>query len=280
MSLRFKVFGIGGIALFTLLACSGSEPNTSTGVGGGGSGGMPSAGASASGSNSGGASGSGSAMGGSASGAPASGSGGMPGGGGAGGAGNGGGGSSGSGGEGSKTTFFVTSDTSKTGNLGGLAGADMRCNMLAQAAGIGDHTFAAYLSSSAGPAKERIGSGPWYNSKGMLVAQDVEALHALPMGNPDLFIDENGMKINGRWEGSPTPNEHDILTGSNADGTSSGKTCMDWTSAAADQSKTVGHSDGLGPENRISWNSAHESEGCDDTAPGGGAGRLYCFATD
>jgi hypothetical protein len=93
------------------------------------------------------------------------------------------------------------------------------------------------------------------------------------------------MKINGQWDPSMQPNEHDILTGTKADGTTSGKTCMDWTSDSANDSKTVGHSDGMGPNMdtsapRNSWIAAHDTNGCNDTAPGGGAGRIYCFAID
>jgi hypothetical protein len=134
------------------------------------------------------------------------------------------------GGAGGATTqafsFFVTSDVSATGNLGGLKGADLRCQTLAEAAGATTRTFRAYLSADADPdnenmpvnARDRIGTGPWYNSKGVLLAADVEALHAL-IGDAELFIDEHGQKIPGQWEGSPQPVEHDILTGSNADGT-------------------------------------------------------------
>ena len=285
MFLRFQGYGrIGSIALFTLLACSETAPNTSTGTGGGGSGaaGTPSAGGSTSGASSGGA---GSSAGGSAAGMTAAGSAGtLQSGAGAGGA-SGGGAGGGAGGEKSKTTFFVSSDTSKTGKLGGLDGADARCNTLAAAAGFGDHTFHAWLSTSTVNAKDRIGTGPWVNSKGMMLAADVTALLAMT-GNADLFIDEKGMKINGQWADSPDPNEHDILTGTKADGTvSTGKTCMDWTSDSGDDAKTVGHSDGLGPDmdmsgTRPSWTAAHDTDGCDDTAPGGGAGRIYCFAID
>lgn len=210
----------------------------------------------------------------------------------AGGAGGSGGGSAGSGGAPSKTTFFVTSDKSMTANLGGLKGADARCQALAVAAGLGDHTFHAYLSVEHEPpttgmpmnARDRIGSGPWYNSKGVLLAQDVAALHALPGGNPELFLDEKGQKINGQWTGSPTPLEHDILTGSTAMGTLlAGETCADWTSVDTKPTAQVGHTDGLGPGMSMappynSWNSAHANGGCANTAPLGGAGRLYCFA--
>jgi hypothetical protein len=204
------------------------------------------------------------------------------------------GGSGGTGGHNTKTTFFVTSDTSATADLGGLQGADARCQRLADAAGLGAHTFHAYLSAEKDPddesktvnARDRIGTGPWYNSKGVLLAQDLDALHALSAGDAELFLDEHGNKINGQWQGSPTPVEHDILTGSAADGTLlEGKTCADWSSDAQDMTAQVGHSDGLGPMMNPappynSWNSVHENVSCADTLPRGGAGRLYCFAID
>lgn len=188
-------------------------------------------------------------------------------------------------------SFFVSSDTSKTGNLGGLSGADERCNKLAKAAGS-KLKFAAYLSAEknqkgedkAVDAKDRIGKGPWYNAKGLLLAKDVEALHKLPSGNADLFLTEKGTKINGQWSGSPTPNEHDVLTGSTAEGTlREGFTCKSWTSEEMSDIAQVGHSDGLGPMMNPappynSWNSSHENGGCNDTAPRGGAGHIYCFA--
>src|SRR3954471_23165201 len=136
------------------------------------------------------------------------------------------GGAAGSSAEVAETTFFVTSDTSPTADLGGLDGADARCQRLARAAGLSAHTFRAYLSAAKDPkddskqvdARDRIGSGPWYNAKGVLLAQDLASLHALS-GNAELFLDEHGQKINGQWQGSPTPNEHDVLTASAADGT-------------------------------------------------------------
>jgi hypothetical protein len=190
-------------------------------------------------------------------------------------------------------SFFVSSDTSKTGNLGGLAGADERCNKLAKAAGS-KAKFAAYLSAEKNEtgedqpvdARDRIGKGPWYNAKGELLAKDVEALHALPSGNADVFLTETGDKINGQWEGSPTPNEHDVLTGSDAEGKlRAGFTCQSWTSEAMSDIAQVGHSDGLGPMRNPdppynSWNSSHENGGCNDTAPRGGAGHIYCFAVE
>jgi hypothetical protein len=194
---------------------------------------------------------------------------------------------------GAEGTFFVTSDTSASADLGGLNGADARCQRLADAALLGTHTFHAYLSAEKDPtddsktvdARDRIGTGPWYNSKGVLLAENLAALHAMS-GDPELFLDENGAKINGQWQGSPTPNEHDVLTGTAADGTLlAGKTCADWRSDAADMTAQVGHTDGLGPNMNAappynSWNSVHENESCADTAPRGGAGRLYCFAID
>ena len=173
-----------------------------------------------------------------------------------------------------------------TGKLGGLDGADKRCQDLAKAAGFGDHTFHAYLSTAAVNAKDRIGMGPWYNSKGLLVAASVTALHdGTVKGDHTIFIDEMGNPIHGQWDSSATV-EHDVLTGSKADGTiQTGMTCMDWTSDAMADKAQVGHSDGEGPGmattgTYTSWNSAHANGGCNDTAPQGGAGRLYCFAID
>jgi len=187
--------------------------------------------------------------------------------------------------------FFVTSATSVTGNLGGLNGADSRCQSLAAAVGLGDKTWRAYLSVERDPsngnrptnARDRIGQGPWTNVNGVVVAGTLADLHART-GDASIFIDERGQRINGQWSGSPAPVEHDILTGSNADGTlAAGVTCADWTSDSAQLRAQVGHSDGLGPGASTagtlsSWNAAHLSQSCANTAPGGGAGRLYCFA--
>ena len=123
-------------------------------------------------------------------------------------------------------TFFVTSATSTTGNLGGLAGADATCQRLATAVGEGQRTWRAYLSVERDPsnnnqpthARDRIGTGPWYNAGLQLVANSVAELHSRT-GDAALFVDERGQRINGQWTGSPSPVEHDILTGSNADGT-------------------------------------------------------------
>jgi uncharacterized protein DUF1554 len=194
---------------------------------------------------------------------------------------------------GTGTTFFVTSATSTTGNLGGLRGADARCQNLANAVGAGNKTWRAYLSVEQDPdngnrptdARSRIGSGPWFNSKGVMVASNVTALHAMK-GDSTLFVDERGEPINGQWIGSPTPVQHDILTGSRADGTLlAGFTCGDWTSDSTTAIGQVGHSDGFGANRDTSgsnsfWNSAHANQNCANTAPRGGAGRIYCFATN
>ncbi|HXV47376.1 MAG TPA: DUF1554 domain-containing protein [Candidatus Binatia bacterium] len=186
--------------------------------------------------------------------------------------------------------FFVTSAKSKTGNLGGLVGADKICQSLAAAVGQGDKTWRAYLSAERDPAnnnnpthaRDRIGNGPWYNANGLMVGKDLDDLHAR-RGNSILFVDERGQMVPGNWPNSPRPNEHDVLTGSTAEGTvMAGKTCNDWTSASPDVQGQVGHVDGIGLGGNTagpsaSWNSAHASRSCADTAPGGGAGRFYCF---
>jgi hypothetical protein len=190
-----------------------------------------------------------------------------------------------------KPSFFVSSDKSVTGDLGGLAGADARCAKLASAAGASGKTWRAYLSvekdAEGKPvdARDRIGKGPWYNAKGVLLANDLAELHTRT-GDAEVFLDEHGEKINGQWPGSPAPVEHDVLTGSSAEGTLlAGTTCADWTSAEPSVAAQVGHTDGLGPNQNpnppfSSWNSAHANAGCDNTTPRGGAGRLYCFAID
>jgi hypothetical protein len=193
---------------------------------------------------------------------------------------------------GSTLSFFVSSAESTTGNLGGLSGADRRCQDLAAAVGAGARTWRAYLSverdattGQAVDARSRIGTGPWVNAAGATVAQNVNDLHART-GDAALFVDERNQRINGQWAGSPSPVEHDILTGSTADGrVIQGATCADWTSASPAQVAQVGHSDGLGPNmstagSLSSWNSAHTNQSCADTAPRGGSGRIYCFATN
>ncbi len=188
-------------------------------------------------------------------------------------------------------SLFVSSAKHKTANLGGLRGADRICQELATAVGLGNKTWRAYLSAERDPdngnkpidARSRIGTGPWTNAKGAVVAKDLGELHARK-GDVDVFLDERGQRVPGNWPDSPKPTEHDILTGSTADGRlMAGKTCNDWTSDASDQQAQVGHSDGLGPggdpSGRYSvWNSAHDNGSCANTAPRGGAGRIYCFA--
>jgi hypothetical protein len=203
---------------------------------------------------------------------------------------SGGGGSSGGGssesGEESSTgsaacegmSFFATSVGSGRmgGNLGGLEGADATCQALADAVGQGGCTWHAYLSTAEEDARDRIGSGPWFNAMGDMIAADVDSLHTdmLSNGDPQHIFDENGMEVPG--------NEHDILTGSQEDGTLlDGFTCSDWTSDAGNDSAQVGHSDiPDNPQFSPSWNSAHDTPGCgaDDLQSTGGAGRLYCFA--
>jgi hypothetical protein len=192
---------------------------------------------------------------------------------------------------GSTMSFFVTSAKSTTGNLGGLRGADSLCQTLGSAAGAGSKAWRAYLSVQQDPdngnrptdARSRIGSGPWFNAKGAMVAANLTELHAR-RGDSTLFVDEKGQPINGQWSGSPSPVEHDIMTGSGADGTLlAGLTCVDWTSDSTTALGQVGHSDGLGPNGDTSgalssWNSAHTNQNCANTAPRGGAGRIYCFA--
>jgi hypothetical protein len=177
--------------------------------------------------------------------------------------------------------FFVTSDTKPTGNLGGLAAADARCQSLAAAVGQGAKTWRAYLcvANPATNARDRIGPGPYYNSAGMQLAADKDALHARS-GSAELFIDEKGARINGQWASSPTPNQHDILTGCNAMGMLvAANTCGDWTATTG--MSQVGHSDGLGPSMNSAdpynlWAGSHEGF-CDNTATRGGAGKTYCF---
>jgi hypothetical protein len=177
-------------------------------------------------------------------------------------------------------SFFVTSAGPGDGaNLGGLAGADAHCQQLAAAAGA-TGKWAAYLSAEGTNAKDRIGAGPWQNFKGDVIATDVANLHSDTNNlTKDTALTETGVVVNGRGD---TPNQHDILTGSNADGTlAAGQTCGDWTSNA-DGAAIVGHSDRVGINDSAamkSWNSSHPSRGCsqDNLVGTGGAGLFYCF---
>jgi hypothetical protein len=185
-------------------------------------------------------------------------------------------------------SFFITSEGPGDGaNLGGLAGADQHCQALAEAAGEGDKTWRAYLSATASGgqpavnARDRIGDGPWYNARGLMVASDVEDLHSDSNElSKENSLSENGDMVNGRGD---SPNKHDILTGSELDGTASSATCNNWTSNAQDGSANVGHHDRQGGgANASSWNNAHPSRGCgqSDLEGTGGDGLFYCFAAD
>jgi hypothetical protein len=181
--------------------------------------------------------------------------------------------------------FFLTSNGPGNGaDLGGLAGADAHCEMLAEKVEAGDREWRAYLStqgSNAVNARDRIGSGPWYNANGRLVGRDVNELHSYGTRvSMREAVAENGAIIPG---GGYAPNRHDILTGSQPDGTAypagDDMTCNNWTSSGAGTAR-VGHHD------RAAWNSAHPSRGPDggcsqnDLRSTGGDGLFYCFATD
>jgi hypothetical protein len=194
-------------------------------------------------------------------------------------------------------TFFVTSvGPGKGANLGGLDGADAYCQSLAKGAGGNpDRVWHAYLSTQAPAlnnpnyvnAKDRIGSGPWQNYKGDVIAKNVDDLHSASNNlNRDTALDEKGQLVNSRAE---KPNKHDILTGSRPDGTAfpgapfPDMTCGNWTKGGPDGSAMLGHFDRGGPINAswaTSWNSSHPSLGCDleKLRPTGGDGLFYCFA--
>lgn len=180
-------------------------------------------------------------------------------------------------------SFFITSAGPGDGaNLGGLAGADAHCQKLAEAAGS-SKMWAAYLSAEGVNAKDRIGAGPWQNINGDVIATDVANLHSDANNlNKQTALTETGATVKGRGD---QPNEHDILTGSNADGTlAAGQTCGDWTSNGEGQA-IVGHFDRVGIDESApmkSWNSSHPSRGCsqENLVGTGGAGLLYCFATN
>ena len=193
-------------------------------------------------------------------------------------------------------TFFVTGvGPGKGGNLGGLEGADRHCQSLARAAGAGDRTWHAYLSTQAPKladpnfvnARDRIGTGPWQNAKGVVIARSVEELHSASSKlMKQTALDEKGQSVNSRTE---KPNKHDILTGSRSDGTAfpgapfPDMTCGNWTKGGTDGSAMTGHFDRAGPIDSpwaTSWNSAHPTLGCsqEKVRPTGGDGLLYCFA--
>jgi len=184
-------------------------------------------------------------------------------------------------------TFFITSKGLGNGaDLGGLAGADSQCQILAESAGS-SKTWHAYLSSTGVNARDRIGTGPWYNAKGILIATDLDNLHSNNNISKETALNENGEVINGRGD---IPNRHDILTGSQMDGTAfntaNDTTCQDWTSSInGSGSAFVGHHDrkGLGDdESSRSWVSSHASRGCsqENLRSSGGDGLFYCFVSD
>ena len=195
-------------------------------------------------------------------------------------------------------TFFVTSvGPGKGADLGGLTGADLHCATLARGAGAGDRTWRAYLSTQAPAlndpnfvnARDRIGSGPWQNAKGVMIARGVADLHSENNNvTKETALDEKGQVVFGRTD---RPNRHDILTGSRADGTAfpgapfGDMTCGNWTKSGTEGSAMLGHHDRVGPIDNAwakSWNSAHPSRGChpDGLKSTGGDGLLYCFATN
>ena len=186
-------------------------------------------------------------------------------------------------------TFFVTSTGSgKGGDLGGLAGADQHCQLLAQKTGAGGKTWHAYLSTQgagAVNARDRIGHGPWQNAKGVVIAKDLAELHGKNNVTKQTALTEKGDMVNGRGD---TPNMHDILTGSQPDGTAIAgqvdSTCRNWTSSN-EGAAMVGHSDRTGLDDSApakSWNSSHQSRGCsyDALKATGGDARIYCFAAN
>jgi len=181
-------------------------------------------------------------------------------------------------------SFFITStNPGNGGDLGGLAGADAYCKKLASAAGAGNKNWHAYLSTASANARDRIGKGPWYNAKGVMVAANIDELHANNKLTKDTNVDEKGGVVNGFGD---TPNRHDIMTGSTPDGRLvAGATCNDWT-ASAGSTAVVGHSDRKGtnpdPVLNASWNASHKTRGCalPELAQSGSAGLFYCFAAN
>ena len=191
-------------------------------------------------------------------------------------------------------TFFITSTGPGNGaDLGGLEGADRHCQELAEAAGAGERTWRAYLSTQAVGgepavnARDRIGQGPWQNAEGATIAASLEELHGDNNLDKQTALTEGGEVVNGRGD---SPNRHDILTGSQPDGTafagSEDRTCGNWTASGAEGAAMVGHHDRMGLRDDApsrSWNSSHPSRGgCSQEAlrGTGGDGLFYCFATE
>lgn len=189
----------------------------------------------------------------------------------------------------SEMTFFITSvGSGKGADLGGLAGADRQCQMLAQAVGAGGKTWHAYLSTQgqgAVNARDRIGPGPWQNAKGTVIAKNVAGLHSANNNiNKQTALNEKGETVSGRGD---TPNMHDILTGSQPDGTAfppgEDRTCGNWTKSGPGAAMVGLHDrQGLGDDDASkSWNSSHTTRGCsqNDLKSTGGNGLFDCFAT-
>ncbi|MFL2539307.1 MAG: hypothetical protein ACJ0RU_07475 [Candidatus Rariloculaceae bacterium] len=185
-------------------------------------------------------------------------------------------------------SFFITSvGSGNGGDLGGLEGADAHCQNLAESAGAGDRTWRAYLGTQeegrrGTDARSRIGTGPWYNAAGILIATNLDDLHLNNNLVRNTSLDENGDRVNGRGD---SPNRHDTLTGAMADGTAffagqPDRTCSNWTSSDEGQAM-VGHFDRQGGGN-TSWNAAHPSRSCSqsDLEATGGDGLYMCFAAD
>jgi hypothetical protein len=202
--------------------------------------------------------------------------------------------SAGAGAQQSDMTFFITSAGPGNGaDLGGLEGADRHCQQLAEAAGAGGRTWRAYLSAQASGgapavnARDRIGEGPWQNAEGVVIAGDLEELHDGNNLNKETALTERGELVNGRGD---SPNRHDILTGSQPDGTAfaggEDRTCGNWTLSGAEGAAMVGHHDRQGLRDDApsrSWNSSHPSRGgCGQEAlrGTGGDGLFYCFAAN
>jgi len=190
-------------------------------------------------------------------------------------------------------SFFVTSkNPGKGADLGGLEGADAYCQKLASGTDAGAKTWRAYLSQSAAGAaqainaRDRIGKGPWKNAKGVVIAKDLDDLHNDPNINKETALDEKDDPVKGRGD---SPNEHDILTGTQPDGTAfaagdKDMTCGNWTKSG-EGSAIVGHHDRMGLDDSApakSWNSSHATRGCgmDALRSTGGGGLFYCFATN
>jgi hypothetical protein len=210
------------------------------------------------------------------------------------------GGATGTDGGSTQMNFFVTSIGSPNGgNLGGLAGADAFCKMLANnvSAALGARTWHAYLSTTTVNARDRIGTGPWRNAAGHVIANNLTDLHSQipapapldatwPIGSTAIALDEHGAAV------PSNPLQHDILTGSQPDGTlMTGMNCNNWTSQAMTDVAQVGHSNRMGGGFPAYWNSNHASTGCapvvtigsnlaGTVGSGGGRGSLYCFAVD